>query len=133
MSILAQDDYIFYFNTDHCSIFFENKIVVHAFMIDSLYHLHVNACVNVNEQVVNAIGSKRPRDRLNRRYLWCLRLEPVGEDRINKLEKDSILGPLTSKSYPVCESCLQEKIAKLPLVRHGERTTEILALVHTDV
>ena len=83
-------------------------------MIDSLYHLHVDALVNVNEQVVNAIESKRLRDKLNQRYLWHLRLGHIGEDRINKLEKDGILGPLTFKSSPICKSYLQEKMSKLP-------------------
>ena len=72
-------------------------------MIDSLYHLHVNVLMNVNEQIVNAIGSKRsrdrlnqrskrPRDRLNQRYLWRPRLGHIGEDIINKLKKDGLLG-----------------------------------------
>ena len=40
---------------------------------------------------------------------------------------------LTFESYPVCESCLQGKMTKLPFTRHGKRTTDLLALVHTDV
>ena len=49
------------------------------------------------------------------------------------MKKDSLLEPLTFKSYLVCESYLQEKMIKLPFVGQGERTTEILALVHIDV
>ena len=75
-------------------------------MIDGLYYLHVDACVNINEQVVNVIGSRRPRDMLNQRYLWHLKLGHIEKDRINKLEKDGLLGPLTLESYPVCESYL---------------------------
>ena len=36
-------------------------------------------------------------------------------------------------SYPVYEFYLQEKMTKQPFVRQGEKTTEILVLVHTDV
>ena len=43
------------------------------------------------------------------------------------------MSSLTYKSYPICESYLQEKMAKLPFVGHEERSVEILALVHTDV
>ena len=82
---------------------------------------------------MNAIGSKRSRDWINQKYLWHLRLGHIGEDRLNKLEKDGLLGPLTFESYPVCESCLQKKLAKLPFVGQGERAIEILVLVHTDV
>ena len=49
------------------------------------------------------------------------------------MEKSELLNPLTSESYPVCESCLQGKMTKLPFVGHGERATDLLALVHTDV
>ena len=51
------------------------------------------------------------------------------EDRVNKLEKFGLLSPLTSESYPVCESCLQGKMTKLPFVEHGERAIDLLALV----
>ena len=65
ISVLAQDNYNFYFNKDMCSIYFENKLVARAFLIDDLYHLHTNASVNINEQIVNTIGSKRSRDRIS--------------------------------------------------------------------
>ena len=45
---------------------FENKIIARAFLIDDLYHLHIDASVNINKQTVNAVGSKRLRDRINR-------------------------------------------------------------------
>ena len=76
----------------------------------------MDASITINKQIVNAIRSKRLRDRISQKYLWHLRLGHIGEDRLNKLEKDDLLGSLTFESYPVCESCLQEKIAKLPFV-----------------
>ena len=47
--VLAQDNYNFYFNKKLCSIYFENKIIARACLIDGLYHLHVDASVNVNK------------------------------------------------------------------------------------
>ena len=55
------------------------------------------------------------------------------EDWVNKLKKFGLLSPLTFESYSVCESCLQGKMTKLPFVGHGERATDLLVLVHTDV
>ena len=130
--MLAQDNYNFHFSKDMCSIYFENKLVACAFLIDELYYLHTDASVNINEQIINAIGSKRPKDKISQKYLRHFRLGHIGEDRLNKLEKDNLLEPLTSKSYLVCEFRLQEKIAKLPFVGQGERAIEILALVHID-
>ena len=43
------------------------------------------------------------------------------------------LALLTQSRIQACESCLRRKMAKLPFVGHGERATELLALVHTDV
>ena len=53
--------------------------------------------------------------------------------RISRLEKIELLSPLIFESYSVCESCLQRKMTKLPFMRHGKRTIELLALVHSDV
>ena len=82
---------------------------------------------------MNAIGIKRPRDSLNDKYLWHLRLGHIAEDRVNKLKKFGLLSPLTFESYSICESCLQGKMTKFSFVGHGERATDLLALVHTDV
>ena len=82
---------------------------------------------------MSAVGQKRSRDEINQKYLWHHRLGHIGEDKINKLEKDEIFGSFDSESYLACESCLQKKITKLPFMGHGERATELLALIHTDV
>ena len=116
ISVLAQDNYNFYFNKDMYSIYFKNKIITHAFLIDDLYHLHMDVSANINEQMMNAIGSKRPRDRISQKYLWHLRLGYIGEDKLNKLKKDGLLRPLTFESSLICESHFQEKMAKLPFM-----------------
>ena len=64
-----------------CSIYFKNKVVARTFLIDDLYHLHMDASVNINEQIVNAIGSKRLRDRSSQKYLWHLRLGHIVKGR----------------------------------------------------
>ena len=66
-------------------------------------------------------------------YLWHLRLDHIVEDRVNKLKKIGLLSPLIFESYPIYESCLHGKMTKLSFVGHGERATNLLALVHTDV
>ena len=62
---------------------------------------------------MNVVGSKRLRVKISQKYLWHLRLGHIGEDRLNELENDDFLGPLTFESYLICESYLQEKITKL--------------------
>ena len=91
-----------------CSIYFENKIIACTFLIDGLYHLYMDASININEKIVNVIGSKRVRDRISQKYLGYLRLGHIGEGRLNKLEKDDLLRPLTFEFYLICESCLKK-------------------------
>ena len=70
---------------------------------------------------------------MNPKYLWHLRFGHIGEDRVNRLKKDGIFDSVSSESYPICESCLQEKMIMLSFVGHEERTTDLLILVYTDV
>ena len=79
-------------------------MIAHDLLIDGLYHLHVDANVNLNEQIGSIVGQKRLRDEINQKYLWHHRLGHIREDKINKLKKDGIFGSFDSKSYPVYES-----------------------------
>ena len=133
MSVVAQDIFEFNFNKNFYFIYLRNKLVARNLLIDSLYHLHVDANVNLNEQIISAIRQKRSKDQINQKYLWNHRLDHIGEDRINKLKKDGILGSLNPKSYPACESYLRKKMIKLSFIGYGERATELLILVHIDV
>ena len=82
---------------------------------------------------MQAIGSKQPIGDINIKHMWHLRLGHIRKEMINILEKDGLLGLLTSGSYPVRESYLQEKMIKLSFIGQGERITEILVLVHIDM
>ena len=88
--------------------------------------MHVDANVNLNEQIVHAIGQKKSKDKINQKYLWHHGLGHIREDRINKLKKDGILSSLYLEPYPACESYLRRKMIKLSFVGHGERATSYL-------
>ena len=103
VSCLAQEGYVISFHKDHCNIFYENNKVADYFLINDLYQLHIDVSVFNIEQNVNAIRIKRPRDSLNDRYLWHLRLGHISKDRVNKLKKFELLSSLTFESYPICE------------------------------
>ena len=71
ISSLAQDDYEISFNKDHCTIYFKNKMIGHSHLINNLYQLHIDAdeSVNLFEQIVSVVGSKRFRDEINLKYM----------------------------------------------------------------
>ena len=82
---------------------------------------------------MSIVRSKRSKDEINLKYIWHLRLDQIGEEKINRLVNEDLLDSFSDESYPVCESYLQEKIIKLYFAGHGERTTEVFSLVHIDV
>ena len=76
---------------------------------------------------MSIVGQKRFVYKINQKYLWHYRLGHIGEDRINRLEKDGILGSLNLESYLACKSCLQEKMVKLPFVGYEKRPLSYLS------
>ena len=66
-------------------------------------------------------------------YLWHCRLGHISELKINKLYKDKFFDLDDYTSYKTYESYLIEKMTKTPFTKHGERASDILDLVHTDV
>ena len=66
-------------------------------------------------------------------YMWHLRLGHINIDRINRLVKDGPLRELTVETLPVCESYLEGKMTRRPFAAKGQRATQLLELVHSDV
>ena len=65
--------------------------------------------------------------------LWHCRLGHINEKRINKLYKNGYLRSFDYESFDICEFCLLRKMTKTPFTGKGERSTELLSLIHTDV
>ena len=70
---------------------------------------------------------------MNNIFFWHCRLGHISETRINKLYKEEFFDPYDYESLGTCEFCLMGKMTKTPFSGHGERTSELLGLVHTDV
>ena len=61
------------------------------------------------------------------------RIGHINETKISKLYKERFLDPYDFELLGTCESCFMGKMTKTPFIWHGERTTELLGLIHTDV
>ena len=46
--------------------------------------------------------------------LWHARLRPIGQDRMNRLARDGLLGSNAKFELPTCEYCLQGKATRKP-------------------
>ncbi|KAL4348581.1 hypothetical protein GQ457_17G010830 [Hibiscus cannabinus] len=55
------------------------------------------------------------------------------ERRISKLHKDGLLDPFVFEKIDVCESCFLGEMTKAPFSGKGERASDLLALIHSDV
>ena len=52
---------------------------------------------------------------------------------MSKLHKQGSLGSFDYESYDTCESCLLGKMTKSPFSGKGERASELLGLIHSDI
>ena len=76
---------------------------------------------------------KRRRISSETTYLWHCRLGHINERRIKDLHRQGFLGDFDFESIDTCESCLTGKMTKAPFTKKGERSKELLGLIHTDV
>lgn len=120
---------VFYDNI--CSIYHGDDLYVHGCLQHGIYVLH-NMNGNSIIMHVSSINRKRD-DQVNQTYLWHCRLGHIGEKRIYKLHKEGYLDKYDYESYSTCESCLKGKMTKSPFTGSGERASELLGLIHTDV
>ena len=66
-------------------------------------------------------------------YLWHYRLGHIDKNRMNRLDQEKILDKDNYESLPTCKSCLLGKMTKSPFTEKGERASNVLDLIHTDV
>ncbi|KAL6547443.1 hypothetical protein OROMI_023164 [Orobanche minor] len=126
--VMDRKGFHFFIGDGSCRIYFRNKLVGTATLLNGSYHLNLK-----NKTTVNTITRKRGRDETNQALKWHLRLGHIGQTKVHKMEKDGLMGPLGSDPYPTCESCLQGKMTKLPFTGTFERAAEKLGLIHTDI
>ncbi|KAH9670831.1 hypothetical protein KPL70_017127 [Citrus sinensis] len=118
------------------SIFHNKRLICSGTLEDNLYHLSP-MIHSMHDTVINNHEhthlSKKRNISSNQCYLWHLRLGHINQNRIQRMIKDGLLGPLENESLPLCESCLEGKMTKRPFSAKGVRATVPLELVHTDV
>ena len=102
----------------------------------TIFCRHLNNGMYMLSQPVNVVysTSKHPiLDNVLDIYLWNCRLGHINKNRINRLTQETILEVSNCESLPTCESCLLDKMTKSPFTEKGERASELLALVHSDI
>ena len=98
----------------------------HAFISDDrLFHLDID-CSAYDSSF--ALLTQNDHDEMN----WHARLGHIGQDRMTRLAREGLLGPLAKVNLPTYEHCLAEKSTRKPFGK-GIRATVSLELIHSDV
>uniref|UniRef100_A0A2N9GLJ0 Integrase catalytic domain-containing protein n=1 Tax=Fagus sylvatica TaxID=28930 RepID=A0A2N9GLJ0_FAGSY len=63
---------------------------------------------------------------------WHARLGHIGKDRMARLAREGLLGPLAKVDLPICEPCLAGKACRKPFGK-AMRATQPLELIHSDI
>ncbi|KAM2549652.1 hypothetical protein TB1_013993 [Malus domestica] len=132
ISKLLRDGHSVLFDKMSCTLYLNGRIISHGNMIEGLFHLETNSGLHCIESG-NTSKPKRAREDVNQEKTWHLKLGHVNLDKIRKMSKDGYIHPLGNDRMGTCECCLKGKMTKSPFTGKGERTTEILGLIHTDV
>ncbi|KAK8593425.1 hypothetical protein V6N12_045507 [Hibiscus sabdariffa] len=110
-----------------CSFYLNNLFYGSAQLINGLYIL------NQENEIFNINTKRSKTNDSNQTYLWHCRLGHISERHIWKLHKDGLLDPFVFEQMDVCESCLLGKMTKAPFNGKGERASDLLGLIHSDV
>ena len=89
--------------------------------------------LETNKPIYDIDAKRVKTNEVNPTYLWHCRLGHVNQKRISRLHKDGILGSFNFESFDICEPCLRGNMTKSPFNKQGERASDLLALIHTDV
>ena len=131
ISCLDLDGFRFVIQNSNLSIFRGDIFYCNGCLMNGLYVLNLES--SDYKSVYNINTKKFKSNDLNPTYFWHCRLGHINEKRISRLHKDGLLDSFDFESFESCESCLLGKMTKAPFSGKGERATELLSLIHSDV
>ncbi len=118
--------YSFNFSGNKMDVYLNNKFVFCGQFTSGFFRLDVDLC----DQSSSFVGVSFPAEDDSLR--WHSRLGHVGQDRMSRLAKEGLMGPLSKINLPVCEHCLAGKACRKPFGR-ASRVSHPLELVHSDI
>ena len=123
-------------NQGYCVILKDNVVIkkgkvfiCSSNIVDGLYILTPDKHELYNFELDNdshVKSLKRNFPSTNDAYLWHSYLGHINPNRIQRLIKDGLLKPLEFDEFPVCESCLEGKMTKQPLMQKVEEPKNYL-------
>ncbi|KAG5524057.1 hypothetical protein RHGRI_030902 [Rhododendron griersonianum] len=123
---LVELGFSFNFSRDGFSIYLGNKPFGHGSISSGFYVLDLDGLNN------NAFMAFHDNDVVSSSMKWHARLGHIGQDRMTRLARESLLGPLAKVNLPICESCMAGKAIRKPFGK-AVRAISPLDLVHSDI
>uniref|UniRef100_A0A2N9F566 GAG-pre-integrase domain-containing protein n=1 Tax=Fagus sylvatica TaxID=28930 RepID=A0A2N9F566_FAGSY len=108
VNVLLELGFSFGFHGRSVDIFLGSTCFGHAFISnDRLFHLDID-CSAYDSSF--ALLTQNDYDEMN----WHARLGHIGQDRMTRLAREGLLGPLAKVNLPTCEHCLAGKSTRKP-------------------
>ena len=129
---LKDNGFVHVFTDYGISVFKDDLHYFNAIPRDGIFEIDLHNLVNNNSSIYN-VSTKKAKRNLDSTYLWHCRLCHINKKRITKLQHDGLLESIDDESFDKCLSCISGKMTRKPFTHVGERASDLLGLIHTDV
>ena len=123
--VLLHFGYSFHFEGDRLDINCDGIAFGHGFIWNNFFRIDLFDSISSSSYVANVNKNVDS-------VTWHARLGHIGRDRMTRLAREGLLGPLAKVDLPVCEPCLAGKACRKPFGK-AVRATQPLELVHSDI
>ncbi|KAK2994180.1 hypothetical protein RJ640_018165 [Escallonia rubra] len=107
VTALLDSGFSFIFRGNKLDIFLDDVFFGHGFRMDNLFQLDLIDSQSSYSYVVND-------NIMNDSTTWHARLGHIGQDRMTRLAREGLLGPLAKVNLQTCEACLAGKACRKP-------------------
>ena len=121
-----------HFHDSVLELYLGTTFIGSGFLLDGFIILDVknDALKGTNKSYYSLITSSR--NIYDETITWHARLGHIGQERMNRLAKENLLGQLSKVDMSTCEYCLAGKTTRKPFGK-GTRAETPLKLIHSDI
>jgi hypothetical protein len=122
---LLQLGYDFHLSWNGLDILLDDVIFGHESICESLFKIDLFESSTSSTFVID-------RNMTISSSTWHARLGHIRKDRMARLAREGLLGPLAKVDLPICEPCLAGKACRKPFSK-AVRATQPLELIHSNI
>ncbi|KAK2966916.1 hypothetical protein RJ640_000544 [Escallonia rubra] len=123
VTALLDSGFSFIFKGNKLDIFLDDVLFGHGFRVDSPFQLDLIDSQSSYSYVVND-------NIMNDSTTWHARLGHIGQDRMTRLAREGLLGPLAKVNLQTCEACLAE--SDFPSIGDASKNLDLYELEEVE-